>query len=62
MTNNKYIQKAYSVTIDVAKSPKDLFYCITHEVPAFWPEEMEGESSKLNDEFVFRTGDSHYSK
>ena len=28
----------------------------------FWPEEFEGASAKLNDEFVFRSGDTHYSK
>ncbi len=62
MTNNKYIKTNYSVVIDVAKSSQDVFDHLIHDVSKFWPEELEGECSKLNDEFVFRTGDAHYSK
>lgn len=52
----------HSVAIEVAKSPGVVFSHIIHDVSKFWPEEFEGESSKLNDEFIFTTGDSHYSK
>jgi len=52
----------YTVAIEVAKSPNDVFNHITNDLSKFWPEEFEGESTKLNDEFTFRTGDSHYSK
>ena len=52
----------YTVAIEVAKSPNDVFNHIINDVSKFWPEEFEGKSTKLNDEFVFKSGDSHYSK
>jgi hypothetical protein len=52
----------YTVAIEVAKSANDVFNHLMNDVSKWWPEEVEGESSKLNDEFAFRTGDSHYSK
>jgi len=52
----------YTVAIDVTKSQNEVFNHIINDVAKFWPEEFEGESTKLNDEFVFRSGDSHYSK
>lgn len=52
----------YTVAIDVTKSPNETFNHIINDIPQFWPEEYSGESTKLNDEFVFRSGDSHYSK
>jgi hypothetical protein len=62
MEDQKYTTAKYIVAIEVAKSPNDVFNHLIHDVPKFWPEELEGETSKLNDEFVFKTGDSHYSK
>src|SRR5215813_5810774 len=62
MRNENYTAANYTVAIEVAKSAREVFDHIIHDVSKFWPEEFEGESSKLNDEFVFRTGDSHYSK
>jgi hypothetical protein len=53
----------YTTSIEVTKSPDDVFNHILHDVPEFWPEDFQGESSKLNDEFIFTSGgDSHYSK
>ncbi len=52
----------YTVAIAVAKSPDEVFDHLINDVSKFWPEEFEGENAKLNDEFVFRSGDSHYSK
>ena len=53
----------YTTEIEVARSAEDVFNHILHDVAKFWPEDFEGESSKLNDEFIFTTGgDSHYSK
>jgi hypothetical protein len=60
MTNN-YKAANYSVEIEVAKSPDDVFNHVIN-LSKWWPEEFEGESIKLNTEFVFRTGDTHYSK
>jgi hypothetical protein len=62
MTNRSYTKANYTVAIEVAKSPNDVFNYIINDVSKFWPEELEGECSKLNDEFVFKSGDSHYSK
>lgn len=53
----------YTTSIEIAKSTGDVFNHLLHDVAKFWPEEFEGESSKLNDEFIFTSGgDSHYSK
>ena len=52
----------YTVAIEVARSPHDVFNHIINDVSKFWPEEFEGASTKLNDEFVFTSGASHYSK
>ena len=53
----------YTVAIDIPKSPKAVFDHVVNDISKYWPEEFEGECSKLNDEFVFRSrGDTHYSK
>jgi len=62
MQTQAYTKTNYTVAIEVAKSPNAVFTHLTHDVPKYWPEEMEGECTKLNDEFIFRSGDSHYSK
>lgn len=62
MANKAYIKTNYLVAIEVSKSPADVFNYITNDVSKFWPEEVEGVSNKLNDEFIFRSGGSHYSK
>lgn len=62
MGREKYKQANYTVSIEVAKSPAEIFSHILNDVPKFWPEEFEGKSNQLNDEFVFKSGDSHYSK
>jgi len=53
---------SYTVPIEVKKSASLIFDHLINDVSKFWPEEFEGESKKLNDEFVFRTGNSHFSK
>lgn len=58
--------KNYTVSIEVAESPKDVFKHI-NDVSAWWATkefngQFEGQSTKLNDEFIVRFGDSHYSK
>lgn len=52
----------YTVAIEVVKSPDEVFNHLIKDVAKFWPEDLEGECSKPGDEFVFRSGDSHYSK
>jgi len=61
MTNNKYKSANYTVAIELAKFPDAVFNHLI-DLSKWWPEEFEGESIKLNAEFVFRTGDAHYSK
>jgi len=61
MKSHNYTNTKYTVAIEVAKSPNDVFDHLV-DLSKWWPEEFEGESIKLNSEFIFRTGDSHYSK
>jgi len=56
------ISQKYTVAIELAKSPDDVFNHIINDVSKWWPEEFEGKSAELNDEFVFKSGDAHYSK
>ncbi len=62
MENKNYTKANYAVAIEVAKSPDKVFHHVVNDVSKYWPEEMEGGCTKLNDEFVFKSGDSHYSK
>src|ERR1700741_4955663 len=63
MKSQNTTQVSYTTAIEVAKSPDAVFNHLLNDVAKFWPEDFDGESSKLNDEFIFRTGgDSHYSK
>lgn len=61
MTDKKYKPAKYTVEIELVKSPDDVFDHLI-DLSKWWPEEFEGESIKRNSEFIFRTGDSHYSK
>jgi len=62
MKSQNYTNTKYTVAIEVEKSPNNVFNHVVNAVSKFWPEKFEGESTKLNDEFVFRSGDTHYSK
>ena len=62
MKSLAYTAANYTVSIEVAKSPTVVFHHLLHDISKFWPEDFEGESAQLNDEFIFTTGDSHYSK
>jgi methyltransferase-like protein len=62
MTNKTYRSAKYTVAIEVTASANNVFDHVVNDVSKFWPEEFEGESAKLNDEFIFRSGDGHYSK
>ena len=61
MTNKDYQTANYSVEIEVAKPLNDVFNHVI-DLSKWWPEEFEGDAIKLNTEFEFRTGDTHYSK
>ena len=61
MTNKNHKTAHYTVAIEVARIPRDVFDLII-DLKKWWPEDFEGESTGLNAEFVLRTGDTHYSK
>ena len=62
MKSQNCIAAKYAVAIEVSKTASEVYNHLVNDVPNFWPEEFEGQSSKPNDEFVFRSGDGHYSK
>ena len=43
--------KNFTATIEVSKSPQDVFNCIK-EVSKWWSTDFEGNSAELNNEFV----------
>jgi len=53
--------QSYTATIEVAKSREDVFNDIK-DVPKWWSKDFEGNSTKLNDEFVICHPGRHYSK
>ena len=60
--------QSYRANIAVSASPSDVFNQATN-VPKWWIREaagayteFEGKCSNLNDEFILRHGDNHYSK
>jgi len=61
MENKNYKTTHYSVAIELTKSPGDVFKHLIN-LKKWWPEDFQGEEIKLNSEFIFTTGESHYSK
>jgi hypothetical protein len=52
---------SFTAGIEVSKSAKDVFNCIK-EVSKWWSRDFEGNSSKLNDEFVIHHPGRHFTK
>lgn len=60
--------KGHSISIEVTAKPQEVFDYV-NDVANWWVREVvgtstefEGKSSKLDDEFILRHGDNHYSK
>jgi len=55
--------KSYTTTIEVVKPPHDVFQRITTDIAKWWGgKDLEGNSTKLNDEFIINHPGTHYSK
>lgn len=53
---------SFTTSIEVAKSPHHVFDCI-RDVAKWWGgPDLEGRTTRLNDEFTITHGDAHYSK
>jgi hypothetical protein len=62
ITKLEYITTSYSTSVDIPRSPSQVFNHIANHIPKFWPEDFEGESNRLDAQFTFRSGEGHYSK
>lgn len=61
MADKKYKTVIYSVAVELPKFQQEVFMHLVN-LEKWWPEAFEGENVKLNSEFIFRTGEAHYSK
>ncbi len=61
MENQSYKPAHYTVEIELEKSSGEVFNHLIN-LNEWWPEDFAGADIKLNSEFIFTSGDSHYSK
>jgi len=56
-------KKHFSATIELATPVRDVFKAITEDVAKWWGgNDLQGSSTKLNDEFIIHHPGAHYSK
>lgn len=53
--------QSYTTTIEVTNPPEDVFDRIT-AIPKWWSTDFEGNSTKLDDEFVIHHPGAHFSR
>ncbi|MDX2191279.1 MAG: SRPBCC domain-containing protein [Bacteroidota bacterium] len=53
--------QSFSITFLVNQTAEQVFNSVNN-VRGWWSQALEGQSEKLNDEFVYRNGEIHYSK
>ena len=51
----------FTTTFLVDQTPREVFHAITN-VRGWWSEDIEGSTTHLNDEFIYRAKDVHYCK
>jgi len=56
-----YANATHAVTIDLPKTPDQVFNDLV-DLTQWWPEDFIGDEIQLDTEFVFKTGDGHISK
>jgi hypothetical protein len=62
LTKNDFMSASdFATTLLVDKSPKEVF-CAVSNVRGWWSEEIEGDTEKLNDEFIYHYEDIHRCK
>ncbi|PWT74647.1 MAG: hypothetical protein C5B59_10610 [Bacteroidetes bacterium] len=54
--------ESFSATIEVTKSPEEVFNCLTDTAKWWGGNDFAGSSTKLNDEFIINHPGAHYSK
>ncbi len=54
--------QSYTATIEVPKAPHHVFECICDTSKWWGGKDLQGSTSRLNDEFTITHGDVHYSK
>ncbi|MFD2872036.1 hypothetical protein ACFS5N_06130 [Mucilaginibacter ximonensis] len=55
------IRTTYQLQVDFRQPSAQVFKSIC-DPGRWWPEDMEGIAQALNDEFIFKSGDAHFSK